>query len=112
MKAEYEGSRIQTFICKFKDRQLKQLNKKLKELGDKIKKTDRSNHSNRLPSYTQLRTKTTQDIKITLILKSIKTNYKTWTFIVKTAKNIPNVQSKKKKVLISDKKSKNKIKMC
>ena len=43
--AEYEGSRIQTFICKFKDRQLKQLNKKLKELGDNIKKTGRSNHS-------------------------------------------------------------------
>ena len=36
--AGYEASRIQTFISKFKDRQLKKLNKKLKELEDKIEK--------------------------------------------------------------------------
>ena len=36
--ADYEASRIQTFISKFKDRQLKKLNKKLKELEDKIEK--------------------------------------------------------------------------
>ena len=40
--ADYEVSRIQTFISKFKDRQLKKLekesHKKLKELHDKIKK--------------------------------------------------------------------------
>ena len=35
--ADYEASRIQTFISKFRDRQLKKLYKKLKELGDKIK---------------------------------------------------------------------------
>ena len=33
--ADYEASRIQTFISKFKDRQLKKLNKKLKKLEDK-----------------------------------------------------------------------------
>ena len=37
--ADYEASRIQTFISKFKDRQLKKLNKKLKELEDKIEKS-------------------------------------------------------------------------
>ena len=31
-------SRIQTFISKFKDRQLKKLNKKSKELDDKMEK--------------------------------------------------------------------------
>ena len=36
--AVYEASRIQTFISKFKDRQLKELNRKLKELEDKIEK--------------------------------------------------------------------------
>ena len=36
--ADYEASRIQTFISKFKDGQLKKLNKKLKELEDKIEK--------------------------------------------------------------------------
>ena len=36
--ADYEASRIQTFIIKLKDRQLKKLNKKLKELEDKIEK--------------------------------------------------------------------------
>ena len=36
--ADYEASRIQTFISKFKDRQLKKLNKKLKELEEKIEK--------------------------------------------------------------------------
>ena len=35
--ADCEASRIQAFISKFKDRQLKKLNKKLKELEDKIK---------------------------------------------------------------------------
>ena len=35
---DYEASRIQTFISKFKNRQLKKLNKKLTELEDKIKK--------------------------------------------------------------------------
>ena len=35
---DYEASRIQTFISKFKDSQLKKLNKKLKELEDKIEK--------------------------------------------------------------------------
>ena len=37
-EADYEASRIQTFISKFEDRQLKKLNKKLKELEDKIEK--------------------------------------------------------------------------
>ena len=36
--AVYEVSRKQTFISKFQDRQLKKLNKKLKELEDKIDK--------------------------------------------------------------------------
>ena len=36
--AEYEASTIQIFISKFKDRQLKILNKKLKELEGKIEK--------------------------------------------------------------------------
>ena len=36
--ADYEASRIQTFISKFKDRKLKKLNKKLKELEDKTEK--------------------------------------------------------------------------
>ena len=36
-----------------------------------------------MPSYKQLRTKTTQTVKT---LKSIKTNYETWTFILKTTK--------------------------
>ena len=35
---DYEASRIQTFISKFKGRQLKKLNKKFKELEDKIGK--------------------------------------------------------------------------
>ena len=35
---DYEASRIQTFISKFKDRKSKKLNKKLKEREDKIKK--------------------------------------------------------------------------
>ena len=35
---DYEIGRMQTFISKFKDRQLKKLNKKLKELEDKIEK--------------------------------------------------------------------------
>ena len=43
--AEYEASRIQTFICKFKDRKLKKLNKKIKRIRRQNKKTDRSNHS-------------------------------------------------------------------
>ena len=36
--ADYEVSRIQTFVSKFKDRQVKKLNKKIKELEDKIEK--------------------------------------------------------------------------
>ena len=36
--ADYEASRIQTFISIFKDRKLKKLNKKLKELEDKTEK--------------------------------------------------------------------------
>ena len=36
--ADYEASRIQTFISKFKDKQSKKLNKKLKEPADKIEK--------------------------------------------------------------------------
>ena len=36
--ADYEASRIQTFISKFKDRQLIILNKELKELEDKREK--------------------------------------------------------------------------
>ena len=36
--ADYEASRLQTFISKFKDKQLKKLSKKLKELEDKIEK--------------------------------------------------------------------------
>ena len=39
--ADYEASRIQKFISKFKDRQLKKLNEKLKELEDKIEKLTR-----------------------------------------------------------------------
>ena len=35
---DYEASRIQIFISKFKDRQLRKINKKLKELEDKIEK--------------------------------------------------------------------------
>ena len=35
---DYEIGRIQTFISKFKDRQLKKLNKNLKELEHKIEK--------------------------------------------------------------------------
>ena len=35
---DYEASRIQTIISKFKDRKLKKLNKKLKELEDKTEK--------------------------------------------------------------------------
>ena len=37
--ADYEVSRIQTWISKFKDRQLNKLNKKVKEMEDEIKKT-------------------------------------------------------------------------
>ena len=39
--ADYEASRIQTFISKFKGKQLKKLNKKLKELEDKIDKIEK-----------------------------------------------------------------------
>ena len=35
---DYKIGWIQTFISKYKDRQLKKLNKKLKELEDKIEK--------------------------------------------------------------------------
>ena len=50
--ADYEASRVQTFISNFKSRELKKIekesNKKIKELEDKIKKTktwtDKSNH--------------------------------------------------------------------
>ena len=43
--ADYEASRIQTFIIQFKGRQSKKLNKKLKEQEDEIKKNNKSNHS-------------------------------------------------------------------
>ena len=46
--ADYEVSRIQTLnliVSKFKYRQLKKLNKKLKELEDEIKKINKLNHS-------------------------------------------------------------------
>ena len=36
--ADYEASRIKTFISKFKDRQIKKLNKKLKKQEDRIEK--------------------------------------------------------------------------
>ena len=36
--ADYEASRIQTFISKFKHRESKKLNKNLKELEDEIEK--------------------------------------------------------------------------
>ena len=36
--ADYEVSRIQTFISKFRERQLKQSNKKIKEAEGKIKR--------------------------------------------------------------------------
>ena len=36
--ADYEVSRIQTFISKLRERQLKESNKKIKEQEDKIKK--------------------------------------------------------------------------
>ena len=42
--ADYEASTIQTFIRKFKDRQLKKLNKKLKKRRQN-RNIDRSNHS-------------------------------------------------------------------
>ena len=48
-----------------------------------------------MPSYKQLKTKTRQSVKSTLILKPIKTNYKTWTFTVKTAKSTLMYTSKK-----------------
>ena len=93
---DYEASRIQTFISKFKDMQLKKLDKKIKALEDKIEKlTGQITQENRLPNYRQLRNKTTLNVKITPILKPIKTDYKTWTFIVKTAKNTLNVQIQK-----------------
>ena len=41
--ADYEASRIQGFISKFKDEQLKKMNKELKELKDEIKKINKSN---------------------------------------------------------------------
>ena len=45
--ADYEASRMQTFISKFKERRLKKLNKKLKELEDKIEKlTDQTTQQN------------------------------------------------------------------
>ena len=47
----YEVGRMQTFIGKFKDRQLKKLNKILKELEDKIEKlTGQITQENRLSS--------------------------------------------------------------
>ena len=36
--ADYEASRIQTFISKFKDSQIKKLNKKWKKQEDRIEK--------------------------------------------------------------------------
>ena len=75
--AHFQAGRIQTFISKFKDRQLKKLSKKLKELEDKIKKfVGQITQQNRSPSYKQLRTRATQSVKITLILKPIKTDDK------------------------------------
>ena len=44
------------------------------------------------------------------MLKPVKTNYKTWTFTVKTAKTHWMCTSKKKKLLISDDKAKAKLK--
>ena len=64
----------------------------MKELEHKIEKlTDQITQENLLPSYKQLGTKKTQSIKVTLKLNPIKTNYKTWTFIAKTAKTTLNV---------------------
>ena len=61
---DYDVSRIQAFISKFKDRQWKKLNKKLKELEDKIEKfAGQITQQNRLSSYKQLRTKTTLILK-------------------------------------------------
>ena len=72
------------------DRQLNKLNKKYKKLEDKIEKlTCQITQWNRLASYKQLRSKTT------LISKPIKTKYKTWIVIVKTAKNTLNVRIQK-----------------
>ena len=65
---------------------------------------------NRLSSYKQLMTEITQSVKITLILKPIKTKYKTWIFIVKTAENTLNVHIQKYYFSIRQK-SKRKIKM-
>ena len=68
---------------------------------------DRSNHSiKQIDKLQTLRTKTT------LILKPIKTNYKTWTFFVKIVKRTLNVhiQHPKILVLISNKKGKVKSK--
>ena len=72
------------------DRQLNKLNKKYKKIEDKIEKlTFQITQWNRLASYKQLRSTTT------LILKPIKTKYKTWIFIVKTAKNTLSVRIQK-----------------
>ena len=43
--ADYEARTIQTFISKFKDRQLKKLHKKIKITRRRNRKIDRSNHS-------------------------------------------------------------------
>ena len=43
--ADYEASRIQTFISKFKDRQLKKTKQKIKRTRRQNRKVDRSNHS-------------------------------------------------------------------
>ena len=57
-EADYEASRIQTVISKFKDRQLKQLNKTLEKLEHKTKKLAGQNVYNGLSNkyYPQYKT--------------------------------------------------------
>ena len=85
----------------------KRIKQKIKRTKRQNKTTDRSNHSiKQIVKLQTLRTKTT------LILKPIKTNYKTWTFFVKIVKRTLNVHIHHPKilVLISNKKGKVKSK--
>ena len=60
--ADYEVSRIQTFITEFRDRQLKNLSKKIKELEDKIQELKLQLTSRSV--YNALSKNTTQIIKM------------------------------------------------
>ena len=91
--------------CKHSSVNLKTAIKKIKQ---KIKRTTRQNRkigrSNHSLKQIAKQTKTTQRVKIKPLLKPIKTDYKTWTLIVKTAKTHPkknsfNIRQKNKSVL-------------